>query len=282
MLISKSGDFAALSILASRRLIRSIAAGNAVEARIYDKSLGRISGIAPRARVAAYKACWLQPGAARASCSVADLAKAIEDAVADGVDIINYSIGDRNDSLDDPDDLALLAATEAGVLSVAATGNDGPSLLTIQSPATTPWVISVGATSRPGSRLSQAVRVTAPATLARDYEAREGGFTPSLQDRGPISGLLVLVNDGSTETEDDDEGTLFDACTAPVNSGELQNNIALIQRGYCNFDVKIANAQRAGAKAVVMFNNEAELLVMDGDPSLVNIPATLIGQADGQ
>jgi subtilisin family serine protease len=262
--------------------IASIAAGNTVNAEIYGKSLGQISGMAPRARVAVYKACWLEPGAARASCSVADLAMAIEQAVADGVDIINYSIGDRNDSLDDPDDLALLAATEAGVLSVAATGNDGPSLLTIQSPATTPWVISVGATSRPGKRLSQALRVNAPESLKGDYESREAGFTPRLAATGPVTGQLVLVNDASTVTEDDDIGSIYDGCTEAANASELRGNIALIQRGDCNFDVKISLAEQAGAIAVVVFNNEAELLVMDGNPALVDIPAVLLGQADGQ
>lgn len=262
--------------------IASIVAGNRVDAAVYGKSLGAISGIAPRARVAVYKACWLEPGAARATCSVADLAKAIEDAVADGVDIINYSIGDTNSSLDDPDDLALLAATEAGVLSVVATGNDGPENRTIQSPATTPWVISVGATSRAGTKVTQAVRISSPESLARDYESREGGFTPRLANSGAQSGRLVLVDDGSTETGDDTEGNSFDACTAIENSSEVRGNIALIQRGYCNFDLKIALAQNAGAKAVVVFNNESELLVMDGDPGQVNIPAVMIGQADGQ
>jgi hypothetical protein len=65
--------------------------------------------MAPRAHVAAYKACWLEPGELRGTCSTADLTQAIEDAVADGVDIINYSVG-SDDDIVDADDLALLAA----------------------------------------------------------------------------------------------------------------------------------------------------------------------------
>lgn len=262
--------------------IASIAAGNAVSASVFGQDAGRISGIAPRARVAVYKACWLAPGASRATCSMADLQAAIEDAVADGVDIINYSIGDMNDSLDDPDDLALLAAAEAGVLSVVATGNDGPTAFTIQSPATTPWVISVGATSRAGTRIAEALRINAPASLAKDYESREAGFTPRLDDRGPLTAALVLANDDSTVTPDDEVGSIYDGCTALANADEVDGNIALIQRGYCTFDLKIANAQAAGAIAVVVYSNDTNLIVMAGDATLVNVPAVMIGQADGE
>jgi len=262
--------------------IASIAAGNSVSANVFGKDAGRISGIAPRARVAVYKACWLEPGASRATCSVADLQKAIEDAVADGVDIINYSIGDMNDSLDDPDDLALLAATGAGVLSVVATGNDGPGPFTIQSPATTPWVISVGATSRAGTRIAEALRINSPAALARDYESREAGFTPRLADRGPLTAELVLANDGSTVTPDDETGSVYDGCTALVNADAIDGNVALIQRGYCTFDQKIANAEAAGAIAVVIYSNDINLIVMAGDSALVDVPAVMIGQADGE
>ncbi|MDJ0812118.1 MAG: S8 family serine peptidase, partial [Woeseiaceae bacterium] len=69
------------------------AAGNKVKASIFGRFIGRVQGIAPRARVAVYKACWLRPGDLRASCNTSDLANAIDDAVADGVDIINYSVG---------------------------------------------------------------------------------------------------------------------------------------------------------------------------------------------
>jgi len=261
--------------------IASIAAGNQVNATVFGKSAGRISGVAPRARVAMYKACWLEPGGSRATCSVADLQKAIEDAVADGVDVINYSIGDLNDSLDDPDDLALLAAAEAGVVSVVATGNDGPTALTIQSPATTPWVISVGATSRAGNRVAEAVRVTTPASVTGDYESREAGFTPRLATTGVISAPLILANDGTDATPEGNDGTLYDACSTLGNSPAVSGNIVLIQRGGCNFDRKLFIAGQAGAIGAVVFSNDMKLVVMDGDPALANIPAVMIGQADG-
>ncbi|MCH7834602.1 MAG: protease inhibitor I9 family protein, partial [Proteobacteria bacterium] len=54
------------------------AAGNRVKASIFGTLIGRVQGMAPRARVAVYKACWLRPGDIRASCNTSDLANAID------------------------------------------------------------------------------------------------------------------------------------------------------------------------------------------------------------
>ena len=53
---------------------------------------GKISGIAPRARIAAYKALWSTQDASTANGYYSDLVAAIDQAVADGVDVINYSV----------------------------------------------------------------------------------------------------------------------------------------------------------------------------------------------
>jgi subtilisin family serine protease len=111
------------------------AAGNRVNASIFGTLLGQVEGIAPRARIAAYKACWLRPGDLRASCNTSDLANAIDMAVADGVHIINYSVGSTLRTATAPDDIALMAAAKAGVLTAVAAGNEGPNLETIGSPA---------------------------------------------------------------------------------------------------------------------------------------------------
>ncbi|MDP7041206.1 MAG: S8 family serine peptidase, partial [Gammaproteobacteria bacterium] len=262
--------------------VASIAAGNLVNSSVFGRKTGRISGIAPRARVAVYKACWLPDGATRASCSIADAQKAIEDAVADGVDIINYAIGSVDNSLTDPDDLALLAAADAGILAVTPTGNDGPSPGSIDSPATTPWVISVGASSRAGNRTAEGLRVNKPEAVAGDYESKEAAFTPKLADTGPVTGNLVLADDGEIITPEGEVGTVFDACDALINSDDINNNIAFVQRGGCDFDLKLQNVQDAGAVAMVVFNNDAGVLLMSGDLTVATVPAAMIGQADGQ
>jgi len=142
------------------------AAGSRVNASIFGTLLGAVEGIAPRARIAVYKACWLRPGDLRASCNTSDLANAIDAAVADGVHIINYSVGSSLRNTMAPDDIALMAAAKAGVLAAVAAGNEGPNLGTIGSPAGAPWVITAAASSRDGQRFEEALEVLSPATIA--------------------------------------------------------------------------------------------------------------------
>jgi subtilisin family serine protease len=263
--------------------VASIAAGTPVEAVIFGEKVGRIQGMAPRARVAVYKACWLEAGATRAICSLSDLTMAIDDAIADGVDIINYSIGNLDYSLNDPDDLALLRASDLGIVSAVSAGNDGKEDWgTIQSPAATPWVIGVGATSRTGKRVATGLRVNQPESIAANYESKEASFTSRLSELDPITAQLILSNDADTRTDNDTVGTVYDGCNGLVNGDEISGNIAFIQRGGCDFDVKVSNAQDAGAVAVVVFSNDINLITMAGNSSGISIPAVMVGQADGQ
>jgi subtilisin family serine protease len=120
----------------------STAAGDAnVQARIFGRPVGKISGIAPRAQIIAYKALGNLGG------FTSDLAAAIDQAVADGVDVINYSIG-GGASLISGDDLAFLFAADAGVFTAVSAGNSGAGPATIGGPADVPWVTSVGANTQ--------------------------------------------------------------------------------------------------------------------------------------
>ena len=126
----------------------STAAGNAnVSASVLGSDLGIISGMAPRARVAAYKACYTDASGAD-GCATSDLVAAIDQAVADGVDVINYSIGSSAETLAGPDDIAFLFAAQAGIFVATSNGNTGPDPQTTGSPATVPWVTSVGASTQ--------------------------------------------------------------------------------------------------------------------------------------
>ena len=256
----------------------TIAAGNRVQASIFGTLVGGIEGIAPRARVAVYKACWLRPGDTRASCNTSDLANAIDSAVADGVHIINYSVGSSMLQINAPDDIALMNATKAGVLAVVAAGNEGPNLGTIGSPAGGPWAITVAASTRDGETSVDAMQIDAPPSIAGKYAVKEANFTPPLRDSDPIEAELVLADD------DDDAGgtgTTADACEPLVNDSEIDGNIAFIERGGCNFDLKIQHAGDAGAVAAVVYSIAGDPIVMNGNAALVDIPAVMIGQADG-
>ena len=96
------------------------AAGNhLVDATVAGIDFGQISGVAPGAKIAAYKVCWNGKDAASTAddgCATSDLLAGIEAATADGVDVINYSIGGgAADSTVSIIDQAFLGAAAAGI-----------------------------------------------------------------------------------------------------------------------------------------------------------------------
>ncbi|QJD98766.1 S8 family peptidase [Massilia forsythiae] len=125
----------------------STAGGNSgVDAVVNGVNLGLASGMAPRARIAAYKVCWTYNAATETSgsrngCFSGDSVAAIEKAVLDGVNVINFSISGST-SLTDPVEQAFLHAANAGVFVAASGGNNGPSN-SVGHPS--PWVATVAA-----------------------------------------------------------------------------------------------------------------------------------------
>lgn len=103
------------------------------------------SGVAPHARAAAYKACWRAAEPDQDGCSTSDLVAAVEQAVRDGVDVLSLAVGVTPGTTPvSALDLALLGATEAGVVVVAAAGGRDRQGYAGYA---TPWVTTVGATS---------------------------------------------------------------------------------------------------------------------------------------
>ncbi|XP_010474133.1 PREDICTED: subtilisin-like protease SBT3.17 [Camelina sativa] len=125
--------------------VAATAAGSFVSNASYKGlAVGTARGAAPHARIAMYKTCWR-----RAGCITADLLKAIDHSIRDGVDVISVSIGnDPPASFDvDMDDIAFgsFQAVMKGIPVVASAGNEGPDAQTIDNVA--PWIITVAATS---------------------------------------------------------------------------------------------------------------------------------------
>jgi len=104
---------------------------------------GSISGIAPRARIAAYKVCWQTPRGG--SCFTSDSVAAIDQAVADGVDVINFSIGGSRTNFLDAVEVAFLFAADAGIFVATSAGNSGPDASTVAHPG--PWLTSTAAST---------------------------------------------------------------------------------------------------------------------------------------
>lgn len=121
----------------------STAVGNsAAPALLNGVKTALISGMAPRARLAVYKACWQATDPRRHGCSNADLVKAYEDAIADGVHVINYSISGNTTLRMGAVERAQLNAAAAGIFVAAAAGNSGPAN---QVNHINPWVTTVAA-----------------------------------------------------------------------------------------------------------------------------------------
>lgn len=107
---------------------------------------GRISGVAPGASIAVYKALWEAKDPTLSGGFTSDLVAAIDQAVADGVDVINYSVGAPTESpATDPVALAFLSAASAGIFVSASAGNSGPGASTMDN--TQPWVTTVAAST---------------------------------------------------------------------------------------------------------------------------------------
>ena len=100
--------------------------------------------MAPAARLAIYKVLWNQPDGT-ASGSTADLVHAIDDAVADGVDVINYSISGSRTFVVDPVEMAFFNAAAAGVFVATSAGNNGPGASTVAH--NSPWLTTVAAST---------------------------------------------------------------------------------------------------------------------------------------
>ena len=113
--------------------------------------LGPASGIAPRARIAMYKVCFTftDPAATDGTgstntCYTGDSVSAIDKAVADGVNVINFSISGSQTSVNDPVEQAFLRAAAAGVFVAASAGNSGPAQAVAH---VSPWLTTVAAST---------------------------------------------------------------------------------------------------------------------------------------
>ncbi len=184
----------------------STSGGNAdVEASIFGVDRGIVSGIASRAHIVAYKGLGTLGGFG------SDLASAIDQAVFDGVDVINYSIGSGSFAVG-PDDVAFLFAADAGVFVATSAGNTGPGAATLGSPSSVPWLTTVGASTQARTFQGTAVlgngdeyfgaSITAgvgPATLIDSADAGSELCIPGALDPLLVDGNIVLCKRGAID-----------------------------------------------------------------------------------
>ncbi len=202
------------------------------------------SGVAPGAWIGNYKVAEDTQGGSTDITFIHGL----EDAVSDGMNVVNYSSGSLIYGISDEtgaDATAIAQAVSSGVLVVAAAGNSGPGLGTISTPAATPAAIAVGGIEN--QRWFWYAATVGGHSYYAIPAAEELGF-----QTGDTTGAIVDV-----ATLTSDAGGY--ACSAlPANS--LTNKIALVQRGAatppsCSFQTKLNNAQNAGAVGAIIYDN---------------------------
>jgi len=188
-----------------------------------------------------------------------DIIAAVEKAVADGMDVINLSIGGRVQGLHDTLSEAINAAVDAGTIAVIAAGNSGPGILTVESPGNAANAITAAAASDPHF---EGIKVTFGTTTIGAAIGEFANFKPA-------------ITAATTTT------TPANGCTAI--SEDLTGKIALIDRGVCTFGTKIQDAQDRGAAGVIILNNQPTdpfPMAQDGVHT-PTIPAVIVSHADG-
>jgi hypothetical protein len=112
------------------------------------------------------------------------------------------------------------------------------------------------------------LRISAPASLIKAYQINTAQFGPKVTVAG-VNGTVAAT-------------APIDGCTAITNGGAITGRIALIDRGTCNFTVKVKNAQLAGATAVIIADNvPSSIPPLGGDDATITIPTIGVSQTDG-
>lgn len=253
--------------------VASTVAGNPVADVVQTNVLGdvaqfrvpMVSGVAPRANIVSYQVCLPMSGddPSYGGCFPDLTILALEHAVANGVDVINYSVGGTPDSpWESADSLAFLAARTAGIHAVTAAGNSGPSAETVGGPGNSPWITTVAAY-----------------THDRGYSEKHLSWTA-----GGDSELGTLSGAGISYAY---TGALVDAetfgdgkCNAPFAPGTFSGEIVLCRRGDVARVEKGKNVLAGGAGGLILINVEpdADNLVQD----LHMLPAIQLALSDGE
>ncbi|KMZ57614.1 Subtilisin-like serine protease [Zostera marina] len=242
--------------------IASIAAGRYVyPASTLGYARGVASGMAPKARLSAYKVCWA------AGCFDSDILAAFDAALADGVDVISLSVGGvvvpyYLDAIA----IGAFAASEAGIFVSASAGNGGPGGLTVTNVA--PWVTTVGAGS-----------------MDRDFPANvklgNGVIVPGVSVYGgpmfPVGKFFKLVYAG---VEGGGDGYSSSLCLeGSLDPNVVKNTIVLCDRGINSRELKGEVVKKAGGIGMILANG-----VFDGEGLVADchvLPATSVGASAG-
>ncbi|KAF8017334.1 hypothetical protein BT93_H2503 [Corymbia citriodora subsp. variegata] len=234
------------------------AAGSAVDgASLFGYAQGTARGMATRARVAAYKVCWL------GGCFSSDILAAMEKAIDDGVNVLSLSLGGgMSDFYRDSVAIGAFAAAEKGIFVSCSAGNAGPSSYSLSNVA--PWITTVGA-----------------GTLDRDFPASVSlgngkNFSGvSLYSGNSKGTLLPFVYAGNVSN-----ATSGNLCMmGTLDPQKVKGKIVLCDRGVNARVQKGSVVKLAGGAGMVLANTAANGEELVADAHL--LPATAVGEKSG-
>lgn len=231
---------------------------------------GQVSGVAPYAFLGNYN---VFPGTAEYAYTH-DVMQAIEDAVVDGMDVLNISLGGRPRDGADLLDAAVDAAVDAGVVVAVAAGNEGSARGTLAAPGTAERAITAGASNNPHF-FGLPVAVTGPGPVPLDLQ----GLAAAVGDGPPVPAPQVEAPYVDWDRIDGAAPGL--ACDS-VPGAPAAGKIALIKRGACFFSTKVNNAAAAGAIAVIVRadGDDDPVAMTMADPTA--IPAVMVDGVAGR
>lgn len=219
-----------------------------------------VKGVAPEVDLYSYRVLGPWGGG-----NTAGILAGIDKAIADGMDVINMSLGAQTNDPLYATSVATNNAMLSGVVTVVAAGNAGPNEKTLGSPGTAALGISVGA-----SDVSMSIPTFSASVSNEKFENMQllgKDFPDKLEDLQGQSLPVVFAGLGKE---------------ADFTGKDLNGKIALIQRGEITFDEKIKNAKKAGAKAVIVYNNaDGQISAYLGE-GVGLIPSFRLSKADGE
>lgn len=225
----------------------------------------KLSGVAPHANLITYKAC------TEAGCLSPSTTAAIDQATADGVDVINFSIGGGSrDAWSDSNAQAFLGARDAGVFAAVSAGNSGPGPRTMGSPANAPWVTAVAASTHNRKFVNKLTGMSGgPADMTG--AGVTAGYGPAkvvyAGDYGyPTCGAGPALPTG-------------DSAVNPFPPGTFNGEIVLCDRGTYGRVAKGKNVKAGGAGGYILANDQASGDSLVGDA--FDLPGVAITYKDG-
>ncbi|XP_061370719.1 subtilisin-like protease SBT1.3 [Gastrolobium bilobum] len=240
----------------------TVAGSPVLGANLLGYAYGTARGMAPRARVAAYKVCWI------GGCFSSDILSAIDKAVADGVNVLSISLGGGVSSYyHDSLSVAAFGAMERGVFVSCSAGNAGPDPVSITN--VSPWITTVGASTMDRDfpadvKLGNGQNVTGVSLY-------KGQGMPSIKKQYP----LVYLGSNSSSLDPRSlclEGTL--------NPQVVSGKIVICDRGLSPRVQKGHAVKSAGGVGMILTNTAANGEELVADCHL--LPAVAIGEKEGK